>query len=261
MAERCAESEAIIRAVQRHVHHAQAAAALGQIFLVTRLAPTPIMRELVANLVRRTGVEPAPLPGRTSRFKDSIMLHSCARPVVLGGECTIGCAEARLRKGDGSYVVCEDRSMLTYAGCQVVSVGSNGEVGFEKAAHAMAPSCRIQTWDGTLTRARASLRANIPSYVEFIPRNFANDSWIAAAGRTISILKMDCEGCEYSSLVPWLEQVCTESIVMELHPFPRAPGELASQVAPKYERTGRLLARLSESHEPFYGRYNPAEIA
>lgn len=29
--------------------------------------------------------------------------------------------------------------------------------------------------------------------------------------------KIDCEDCEYYSLLPWLDEVCTEQIVVELH--------------------------------------------
>ena len=33
------------------------------------------------------------------------------------------------------------------------------------------------------------------------------------------MLKIDCEGCEMTALLPWLEHVCTDRILVEVHAF------------------------------------------
>ena len=37
------------------------------------------------------------------------------------------------------------------------------------------------------------------------------------ANRTINLLKLDCDGCEFDGLLPWLASTCTEQIVVEVH--------------------------------------------
>ena len=56
---------------------------------------------------------------------------------------------------------------------------------------------------------------------------------------------MDCEGCEASALVPWLDHLCTEQVVVELHAFPS-------------QSYARLLRRLAATHIPFYAEHNPS---
>ena len=39
------------------------------------------------------------------------------------------------------------------------------------------------------------------------------------AGRKVDLLKIDCDGCEFTALRPWVTNVCTEQIVVEVHRF------------------------------------------
>lgn len=50
--------------------------------------------------------------------------------------------------------VCGVRQLLNHKDCVVYSVGSNGEVSFEKAILAQFPHCQMHTYDPTLTRKR-----------------------------------------------------------------------------------------------------------
>ncbi len=144
-------------------------------------------------------------------------------------------------------VVCDADAMLSDAPCRVLSVGSDGDAAFEEAVHRRWPRCSIDVFDGTLTGRRAYLRDRLPSYVRFVPHNFGPTSWRAYEGQTVAILKIDCERCEHKSLRPWLEHVCTEQILLEMHPL-------------GYEddgnRTARLLAAISHSHAPFFAVHN-----
>jgi len=50
--------------------------------------------------------------------------------------------------------VCAARQLLAHSDCVIYSVGSNGEVSFEKALLAQFPHCQMHTYDPTLTRKR-----------------------------------------------------------------------------------------------------------
>eukprot|EP00320_Phaeocystis_rex_P000845 CAMPEP_0119099848 /NCGR_PEP_ID=MMETSP1178-20130426/185295_1 /TAXON_ID=33656 /ORGANISM="unid sp, Strain CCMP2000" /LENGTH=299 /DNA_ID=CAMNT_0007083831 /DNA_START=84 /DNA_END=979 /DNA_ORIENTATION=- len=153
-------------------------------------------------------------------------------------------------------VVCEPERLFA-APCNVLSVGSNGDAGFEVDVRRRWPHCQITTMDGTLvdsyTRGswhnRSHLRAQLPAWLRFIPENFHPGSWAHFAGTAemsllkmdcegcelipenfhpgswahfagtaeMSLLKMDCEGCELESLLPFLKRVPVRQIVVEVH--------------------------------------------
>ena len=65
-------------------------------------------------------------------------------------------------------------------------------------------------------------------FATFHARNFYADTWktlvhahdgaSAARGKPrYQIMKMDCEGCEFSSLAPWVANTCTEQLLIEVH--------------------------------------------
>lgn len=146
-----------------------------------------------------------PVPGR------------CASLTRLGPSYT------NTRAGDGGKTVCDASALLAPSRCcLVVSVGLKDDTRFESAVHRLAPHCEVHGYDGTL---RPKMRAMLPSFLRLFAANFLPTTWRAkeASGaalythRAVSIFKMDCEGCEFSALVPWLEHVCTEQVMVEIH--------------------------------------------
>ena len=87
-----------------------------------------------------------------------------------------------------------------------------------------ASSCAIHGYDGTLVGERAKLRSKLPQRIAatnatftFNAVNFGVVTWRQFAGTHVSMLKIDCEGCEWKDLPPWLENVCTDQILVEIH--------------------------------------------
>jgi hypothetical protein len=143
---------------------------------------------------------------------------------------------------DGGKLVCKAADALRPP-CRVFSVGSNGDASFENGIHALSPECRIDTFDGTLVGRRSKLAAALPSFVRFHPLNWSPSTlgeivqtldgnaregrkgaaWTPSPPPTLPVLKIDCDGCEFNSLMPFLERVCTEQILIEIHAVePRA---------------------------------------
>ena len=125
----------------------------------------------------------------------------CAHPLRLGNA------------GDGGKVLCS-ASALTAPDCLVVSIGSHGDYSFEQDVHALAPHCHIHTYDGTLKEWGVK---RAPSYVTLFVRNMTATTYREYADQRVAVLKMDCEGCEFDSLLPWVAHVCTDSILLEIH--------------------------------------------
>ena len=104
--------------------------------------------------------------------------------------------------GEGGKWVCDPHRYLG-AHCRVYSVGSNDEFSFEEAVHHFNPLCEIHTFDPVVSHP-----VNKPAYVQFHPWGVgARDSVVDSVftlstimGRlghaNVSILKIDCEGCE-----------------------------------------------------------------
>ena len=140
----------------------------------------------------------------------------CPRPVRVGSA------------GDGGKLVCQPEELAHAHPCRVVAVGSRGETSFEAAIHRHAPHCAIDVFDGTLTPERTGQLLLAAPFATFHARNFYADTWktlvhahdgaSAARGKPrYQIMKMDCEGCEFSSLAPWVANTCTEQLLIEVH--------------------------------------------
>ncbi|KAL9178453.1 hypothetical protein ACHAXT_003783 [Thalassiosira profunda] len=106
--------------------------------------------------------------------------------------------------------------------CLVYSIGSNNDVSFERAVHDFMPGCEIHTFDPTLQTAFVG-----DKYATFHNWGLGKDgesatmegkSWTAKGletimrelghtNRTIDILKIDCEGCEYKTLPPVFDAI------------------------------------------------------
>lgn len=123
--------------------------------------------------------------------------------------------------GDGGKMLCDPAQLLGVADqrpCRVVSVGSNGEASFEQGIHSIAHHCSIDVFDGTLVGKRSALRAALPKYLRLFAKNVDAGSWQQYMGdNSIRILKMDCEGCEITSLLPFVQNVCVAQLLLETH--------------------------------------------
>jgi len=170
---------------------------------------------------------------------------------------TVPCNRKRFGgDGDGGKELCTTATSLGTDGCQVISVGSNGEASFEKAVHQFAPSCTISTWDGTLDQNGPRSANHLPSFIRFVPMNFNASSYEKFNRSTpVSVLKVDCPGCDMDALVPWVDNICTEQISFELEGS-------AGQPPANHPFTGPLFARLSREFFFVYAEpnFNPLEL-
>ena len=185
---------------------------------------------------------------------------------LRGGQA---CASMRRvgSKGDGGKVLCERVGRLPTAfgkwsgavgsdsnaseGGLVVSVGSNSDFGFEAGVHALAPASRIETWDGAQPKEMglplAALRP--PPFVTLHERNVGPFTWEAYKSEAaVDVLKMDCGGCEWMALGAWVNNLCTQQVVVEVHFTPvmlKAKGPAEA-----------LLRHMSASHTLFHAEPN-----
>ena len=131
----------------------------------------------------------------------------------------VNCIQPRwpVNLGDGGKTVCAAEALLRPQGCVVVSVGINANTEFEEALHRAHPHCRIVGYDGTLSaakRARAQQRA---PFLELHEHNFGAALAANYSTTSVRLLKIDCDGCEFSALPAWVTTVCTDQIVVEVH--------------------------------------------
>ena len=145
--------------------------------------------------------------------------------------CTVA---ARLGcPGDGGKWICDPHRALTQDGCVVYSIGSNDEFSFEEAVHNFNPKCEIHTFDPTTPRPK-----NCPSFVSFhawalgtsdAPFTYTIPTMMRRLGHSnVSVLKVDCEGCELDVFVRPSFQVrdgAVQQILVEIH-FNRNPGRV-----------------------------------
>lgn len=137
-------------------------------------------------------------------------------------EPTMSCSFAQRvgPMGDGGKWVCNPHVIQNP--CTVFSIGSNNDFSFESAIHELLPQCAIYTFDHTTDGS------NHPPYVQFIRRGLGSadngDGIITLAQMmrlvnhttSIDILKIDCEGCEYSTYEQFLT-LDVRQILMEIH--------------------------------------------
>ncbi|KAL7530585.1 hypothetical protein ACHAWF_003438 [Thalassiosira exigua] len=141
--------------------------------------------------------------------------------------------------GDGPKFVCGvdvlAKNSRSHAGCLVYSIGSRNDISFEKSIYHLT-GCETHTFDPTVGNFVGK------KYSTFHPwglgragenAEFRNYKWVAKSlegmmfelgheNRTIDVLKIDCEGCEYKSMVPFLELVASgrakvDQLQIELH--------------------------------------------
>ena len=130
-------------------------------------------------------------------------------------------------KGEGGKWVCNPSSLHNSAECLVYSIGSNNDFRFEEAILDVSRDCEIHVFDHTVKNPSKK-----PRKVHFHPwglasvtdatKNLKTLADIVAelghTGKKISILKIDCEGCEWTTFRSWHEaDVIIDEILLEVH--------------------------------------------
>ena len=147
--------------------------------------------------------------------------------------------------GDGPKWVC-DPHRIDPSNCLVYSIGSNNKFEFELSVlNEISSTCEIHTFDPTLSKdvlTKEGLPSNKPrnGNVHFHPWGLADHDYVhvqadtgkkmvyktmgsivSALGhqkRRIDLMKVDCEGCEYSTVDGWFGVgVNIGQILVELH--------------------------------------------
>lgn len=187
--------------------------------------------DLVAHRREGWGLDPDDNPeARISRGTRDlrIYLQSHWKPGAPdGGQChflrRLGGTSAS--GGDGAKMVCE--SAISKQDCSVVSVGSDNDFSFEIGLHQQYPWCEIHTIDGTVEKPlnppfvhfhkRNFDPAKAPLHFSFLRPYLLNTKHQMQRQWPLTLLKIDCEGCEFEGLVTFLQQVCVMQIVIEVH--------------------------------------------
>lgn len=104
-------------------------------------------------------------------------------------------------RGDGGKTICEAQQLFGRPGCLVVSIGLNGDTRFESAHHAAYSGCEVVGYDHTLSKQKEAL---LPPFLRYVPRRFNNMTWTEYTDRSVRLLKLDCDGCEYATLPIWV---------------------------------------------------------
>lgn len=139
--------------------------------------------------------------------------------------------------GDGGKFVCGMDVVAKQRQCLVYSVGSNLDTKFEESVRQHAPNCEIHTFDPTIDVSQldtVSKKFNFsvhPWGLGSSERSFQNGlvmplgtimQKLGHVGRPLTLLKIDCEGCEYEVSEAMFGQckdgaVNIEQLLIELH--------------------------------------------
>lgn len=134
--------------------------------------------------------------------------------------------------GDGGKITCLD-TPSTEKKCLIYSVGSNNDFSFENDIHTIYPNCEIHTFDPTVKFPQN------PSFVHF------HQTFVKKNGQEdIFILKMDCEGCEYTDLEYFIHR--SNQILLEVHPC----------ITKSTVKDDMLLNKINFSHTLFSREHN-----
>ena len=150
------------------------------------------------------------------------------------------------KRADGGKMVCLE-AMLGSPTCRVISVGSQGDTSFERDVFRLRPHCRVDTWDGTIDHAKSKrlslLSDSLPGRgLKKIRKNFRMLSWqwYVNESTPIDVLKIDCEGCEFTALPAFVSHICTNQIVVEVH------GCISARNETKLRRVHELMTHLDQ---------------
>lgn len=133
------------------------------------------------------------------------------------------CSKSKKRfggEGDGGKWVCMALVPQEGRNCLILSIGSGNDFSWEVEMHVHWPHCKIHVFDGT--NYGKGPPSNVPGFLTFHDRDFKVgtneelDNALEGSAR-VDILKIDCEGCEYNSLMPFLRKVETSQVLIEIH--------------------------------------------
>ena len=186
---------------------------------------------------RAVSVHASPFPPRT---------QCVPRVARLAGRRLYEGEERFAALGDGGKTVCDAEALLRGPGCVVVSVGINANTEFEEALHRAHPQCEVVGYDGTLNAAKRARAAQRAPFLRVHERNFGGSLAANYTGTSVRLLKIDCDGCEFSALPAWAEAVCTEQIVVEVH------RTLRHRPHVRVGKIHEMMMRLSALYKVFY---------
>mmetsp|Transcript_25310 Transcript_25310/g.42053 ORF Transcript_25310/g.42053 Transcript_25310/m.42053 type:complete len:367 (-) Transcript_25310:180-1280(-) len=149
------------------------------------------------------------------------------------------------RKGDGGKWVCDPHRIADqHAGCLVYSIGSSGDVSFEKSVKMeISDACEIHTFDIDKDKVRPSgqvvdYATELKAYATFHQYGIGTLQQATAAptkfktlkqimkdlgheGRAVDIFKIDCEGCEWKLYEEIFQsEIALQQILIEVHEAP-----------------------------------------
>lgn len=185
-------------------------------------------------------------------------------------EPLFACAgEERLGKqGDGGKWVCNPGELAKKPKCLVYSIGSNNKFDFESALlDKVSKNCEIHVFDHTVSTLRLVSKQRKPWRVHFHQIGLAamtsSDEGgafkslsdmvrdLGHVGRTIDILKIDCEGCEWTTFASWFDAPVTISqILVEVHQgtIVSKDGSSDDDEARKFPPAKRFFQRLHDEN-------------
>jgi hypothetical protein len=141
-------------------------------------------------------------------------------------------------------MLCLDTLPAPHERCLVISVGSAGDFGFEAALHRQLPHRSVHVHDGS-NFGRGPIR-NMPTFVNFFSEDFgAHTRRRYANVSQVDVLKVDCEGCEFEAVVPFIDRVPTQSLLVKIHGGPHRRDDVQ-----------RLMTRLNRTHGIYYREPN-----
>lgn len=150
--------------------------------------------------------------------------------------------------GDGPKWVCDPHRIAKQSDCLVYSVGSNGNIMFEKGVKELIGShCEIHTFDlVTYNRRNGNFAKALEGYASFhawglgtqaeadehkrtgrrpaLKTLAQTQAELGHTNRTIDIFKIDCEWCEWHTFRDWIAAGNLRQILVETHnaPLPNA---------------------------------------
>jgi hypothetical protein len=138
--------------------------------------------------------------------------------------------------GDGPKFACGSTVLASTDNCIVYSIGSNYDFSFEYAVNRIAPLCEIHTFDGTMDLSERPLPEDLSGKrIHFHNWNVIADCTDSGASalcvtdtlrklghslKTVTWLKIDCEGCEYSVIPSFFQsRLQIDQIMVEIHGY------------------------------------------
>lgn len=173
--------------------------------------------------------------------------------------------------GDGGKFVCGIEAIPSQPDCLVYSVGSNLDTSFEQAVRART-QCEIHTFDPTIdVRALAAVSAQYNFKVHAVglgevAKPFAKGEVkplssimqeLGHTNRTLTILKVDCEECEYAAFKSIFDdcaagKVRIGQLQIELH-IHNSPYKLVQEFFEGADKCGLMTFHKERNHWGCYG--------